>query len=112
LLSTSNETAFQQEKASISLYFQNFASPTRTWAFFNGAEFALVDAAYAPLFMQFALMGHRCPLNLFSVTPALRRWSEALLALPAVQESVVTDFATPFYRCFAQHGGHFARYCQ
>jgi len=64
--------------------------------FFNGKDFALVDAAFAPFFMRLALLEERQPLGLLSGMPQVAGWSRALLARPAVQDSVVKEFPELF----------------
>ncbi len=77
--------------------------------FFNGKGFSLIDAAYAPLFMRLALMNRYHPLGVLDHLPKTTQWSDALLALPAVQDSVMADFAERFRHRFAQ-AGYFGRY--
>jgi len=61
--------------------------------YFNGAALALVDCAFAPLFMRMTIMEPYLDLGLFASRPRLQTWSKALLARAAVQRSVVPDFA-------------------
>ncbi len=61
--------------------------------FFNSADFSLVDAAYAPMFMRLELLGRYAPVLFTERLPKLLRWNEALLKLPAVNDSVVADFS-------------------
>lgn len=68
---------------------------------FNGRGFSLVDTAYAPLFMRFALMEKYQSQGLFKDLPKTRRWSGALLERPAVLGSVVEDFEDRFCQHFA-----------
>jgi glutathione S-transferase len=68
--------------------------------FFNGADFSLVDAAYAPLFMRFALLEAH-----FQITsPSLRVWQDNLLAKESVQKSVVDDFPQLFKEYLGMKG--------
>lgn len=60
---------------------------------FNGADFSLVDTAYAPLLMRYALLEGAQQMISASDYPKITAWAERLLALPAVQQSVVPDFA-------------------
>jgi len=64
--------------------------------YFNGADFALVDAAFAPFFMRLALIEDQHPLGLLDGLPRVGRWSRALLARPAVRDSVVAEFPSLF----------------
>lgn len=60
--------------------------------FFNGADFSLVDAAYAPLFVRLALIDRLLPVFDRKALPKVAQWSDRLLALPSVINSVVPDF--------------------
>jgi len=61
--------------------------------FFNGATLALVDCAFAPLFMRMTIMEPYLGLGAFAPRPRIQAWSKLLLARAAVQRSVVPDFA-------------------
>ncbi len=61
--------------------------------FFNGADFSLVDSAYAPLFMRAKLIERYVPVLDAAALPNVNAWGERLLALDAVGRSVVDDFA-------------------
>lgn len=60
--------------------------------FFNGEDFSLIDASYAPIWMRLALLEDFGPLDLYHDAPKVAAWAEATLALPAVQQSVVPEF--------------------
>jgi len=62
--------------------------------YFNGAELSLVDFSYAPLFMRTELLGLAHAAHPAEHCPKLTHWSAALLALPAVQNSVVPEFTS------------------
>ncbi|UPW17308.1 glutathione S-transferase family protein [Agarivorans sp. TSD2052] len=67
-------------------------SLTSEHAYFNGANLALVDTALAPLFTRFAAIKQLFAKDLLADFPRLKALGERLLALPAVQKSVVEDF--------------------
>ncbi len=73
--------------------------------FFNGAAFALIDTAYAPLLMRLDMIESCYPQGLLAPTPKVGAWGEALLARPSVRESVVADFEALFRQRFARQGG-------
>lgn len=77
--------------------------------YFNNAELSLVDAAYAPLFMRYALVREHADLMSAEDFPRLRAWSDTLLALPEVQQSVVEEFPQLFAAYLREHGEHAAR---
>ena len=59
---------------------------------FNGEQFTLADTAFAPFFMHDAVANHRFSLIDAETMPKVASWSKRLLALPAVQNSVVPEF--------------------
>ncbi len=77
-----------------------------TGPFFNGAEFSLVDAAAAPLFMRFAVLQDALdrPLNLYDNAPKVAQWAESLLGHESVKTSVVPEF-TELYLDYARDQG-------
>ncbi|MEK8090012.1 glutathione S-transferase family protein [Thermithiobacillus plumbiphilus] len=64
--------------------------------FFQGPDFSLVDAAFAPLFQRLEIMQRLHPSLGWTDLPRLQAWSQALLALSAVQQSVPQDFDAQF----------------
>lgn len=73
--------------------------------FFNGPDFALVDAAVAPAFMRISLLEEIRPLGLLDGLSKVRRWSEALLGRDSVRTSVVPEFPELFRDYLAAGGG-------
>ena len=59
---------------------------------FNGADFSLADTAFAPLFMQNSIANGQLSVIDAVSMPKISAWAQRLLALPAVQNSVVDDF--------------------
>jgi len=76
--------------------------------YFNGLDFSLVDAAYAPAFMRFDLVEKQTSLRFFEQTPKLALWSKELLQLDAVKKSVVPDFGQLFTAYFKNKNGRLA----
>ena len=60
--------------------------------FFNGSDFSLVDAAYAPSLFRFTLFDRVYPIGLIEKYPLVQAWRDALLTRPSVTKSVVPDF--------------------
>ncbi|MEE9451984.1 MAG: glutathione S-transferase family protein [Gammaproteobacteria bacterium] len=59
---------------------------------FNGKEFTLIDAAYAPLFLKIEILEKHYPLKLLDNTPKLSRWSQTLLETPCVKQMIPEGF--------------------
>lgn len=60
-------------------------------AYFNGAAFSLVDAAYAPFLQRYTFMDRLRRLGLIEKFPRLAAWRDALLANQAVAASTVAN---------------------
>jgi len=75
-------------------------------SYFNGEQFALTDAAYAPLFMRINLLEQWHPMGLLDGLPKVKAWSENLLKRASVKESVVEGF-DELYRGFIGGMGGF-----
>lgn len=74
--------------------------------FFNGVDFSLVDAAYAPLFMRLQLLA-RCARVLHADRlPELSQWSTELSKLPAVTDSVVAEFPQLYEALIRRRGSY------
>jgi glutathione S-transferase len=72
--------------------------------YFRGAQFSLVDTAYAPLFMRLLLSDELKSAPEWKKMPRVRRWADSLLAVPAVRESVIPEFESKF-RLFSRERG-------
>lgn len=59
---------------------------------FNGENFSLADTAFAPLFRQDSVADNKLSVIDPASMPRVDAWSRRLLALPAVQGSVVDEF--------------------
>ena len=77
--------------------------------YFNGETFALIDAAYAPIFMRLDLMNRRHPLELEKTAPKAWAWGQEMLKRESVVKSVVPDFTEVFYEYIEEGGGYAAQ---
>lgn len=78
--------------------------------YFNGADFSLVDASLAPVFMRFEIMQRYVDWDLYATRPRLAAYRGVLLARPSVVDSVVPEFTELFIEYFREQGGHVAGY--
>jgi glutathione S-transferase len=76
--------------------------------YFSGKDFALVDAAYAPVFSRLILVDNVHKLNLF--TKRITHWAEHLLQRESVQQSVVEDFDALFMDYIKNSEGYLSQY--
>ncbi len=64
--------------------------------YFNGDEFALIDAAYAPIFIRLDVFDDLFGLDITTDLPGIRAWQETLLSMPAVQSARVPELPDLF----------------
>jgi len=71
-------------------------------AYFNGETFNMIDAAYAPMFMRMDFIKKLTAIDLLADTPKLANWSQHLLAMDSVQQSVVPELPK-MYQAMVKH---------
>ena len=76
--------------------------------FFNGPQLSLIDTSYAPLFMHIATANGLNPLIEFDELPKVKRWSDTMLALPAVRDSVISDFDEVYRQSLQRAGTYYS----
>lgn len=76
--------------------------------YFNGDQFSLADAAFAPFLMRLELLNQILPIADPAAFPKLEAWTDALMALPAVKDSVVPDFVKVYFGHIRGRGGYLA----
>ncbi len=97
-----SEKAEQELRSKLAQLEQQVKGPL-----FNGEEFALVDAAFAPIFMRLAMLEQWSPMGLLENLPKLKQWSEGLLARDTVKYSVVENLEE-LYRGMLSSSGSYA----
>lgn len=76
--------------------------------FFNGQDFKLIDAAYAPMLMRLDLLKTHCGLDVLNGLPKLQHWQQVLLAQACVKDSVIPELSTMYRGMIAHYAGHMA----
>ncbi|BCN93468.1 glutathione S-transferase [Thiomicrorhabdus immobilis] len=100
---TSKDEAISNEKRAVVLgKLQQLEAVHSGKAFFNGSEFNMIDAAYAPMFMRMEFIKNLTAIDLLEATPKLSTWSQNLLALDCVEQSVVPGLPT-MYKGMLKH---------
>lgn len=105
MVMSKDEEGFNNEQAGLRDKLKQLEAQL-TGPYFNGAEFALIDAAFAPYFMRLAYLESWSPMGLMDATPKVKAWSEQLLSRPAVQNSVVTEFEELYRKFIAASEGY------
>jgi glutathione S-transferase len=60
--------------------------------FFNGAQYSLVDAAYAPFLQRYFFLDRIHKIGLIEKYPRLKAWAEALMARPSTHSFPEAEF--------------------
>ena len=60
--------------------------------FFNGADYSLVDAAYAPFLQRYFFLDRIRRIGLIEKYPRLKAWAEALVARPSTHSFPSAEF--------------------
>lgn len=92
LMTATTEETYTEALDSLTTKLERLERHMGPGPFFNGSRFALIDAAYAPLFMRLALIHQIRPMAALDQLPLVQGWSTALLSEPAVRGSVPNDF--------------------
>jgi glutathione S-transferase len=77
--------------------------------FFNGEQFNLIDAAYAPMLMRFELLKSHCQLDVLEGLPKLQAWQRELMTIEAVQNSVVPELPQLYRGMISHYDGVMAK---
>lgn len=92
--------------------FQTLESALSTGPYFAGAEFSLVDAAFAPVFGYLPVFAAITGKDYCKDLTRLQRWQQALSLRPSVQQARRLDYADlllEFLRQRSSHLGQLAR---
>jgi len=74
--------------------------------FFNGEKFALIDAAYAPIFIRLDVFRDLLGIRITEDLPKIHAWQETLLALPEVQQARVPELPDLFRQLIASRDAY------
>ncbi|EKV28148.1 Glutathione S-transferase [Caenispirillum salinarum AK4] len=92
-LTAQDDRAQAQTRPAFDRMLANLEGRLGNGPFFNGERFMMIDAAYAPFFVQMDAVKRIADVDLLASAPGLRHWSDALLAHDAVQAVVPASFA-------------------
>lgn len=107
MITAKAEDDFEEHKASLMKAFSRLESVvSEKGSYFSGSEFALVDTAFAPIFMRLAILESATGgLNILESNSVISRWAAALLERKSVKSSVVDGFEDLFISRFKGQGG-------
>ena len=99
---TSDEATSNEKRGVVLKKLQQLEAVHSGGEFFNGSEFNMIDAAYAPMLMRLSFIKMHTSVDLLEATPKLAKWSDKLLGLECVQNSVVPELPM-MYRGMLKH---------
>ena len=88
----SDETAFAAKTAQLEARFERLEARVAASPWFDGGEFSLVDAVFAPVFRYFDVFDSIAEFGILTGKPKLARWRKSLAARPSVRSAVSTDY--------------------
>ncbi|MQQ10652.1 glutathione S-transferase family protein [Epibacterium sp. SM1979] len=86
MLMSATQADFETHKSTLIAGLQNVEKAHSNQPFFNGKDFALIDAAYSPLLVRTKYLREKHGIDLLSDLPQLRAWEEALNDRASVRE--------------------------
>lgn len=89
-----DEEAFNVSRAILAERFARLEQVLDHGPYFGGAQFSLVDAAFAPLFRYFDLFDAVPGLDLCNDKPKIQKWRNALAQRASVIAAVSDDYPT------------------
>ncbi len=109
MLAAKDLATFEEERASLVEGLKQFAGIASERA--AATDVTLIDAALAPVFTRLAELPllHEAITRDLDNTPQLRAWSDRLLAVPEVQDSISADFSSAFSEFFVSRGSYAAQ---
>lgn len=78
--------------------------------YFQGAQFSLVDAAFAPVFRYFEVIDEILGTDILCPAPKVRLWRDELRKRPSVKEAVSIDYPRALTAFLAQRGSALSRH--
>ena len=116
-----SETAYADSEHELVERSQNIAGPFgkldaalvergSAGPYFNGAQFSLVDAAYAPFLQRYTFVDRLRPLGIIEKYAHLAAWRDALMSAPAVKASTVPNIEAAWQENLIVRGRWLAKF--
>jgi glutathione S-transferase len=106
---TSDRQAFDGKVRTLQDKFGRLEGELGDGPYFAGEKFCIVDAVFAPVFRYFDVFDGIADLGVFSATPKVRAWRQALSERPSVMRAVVPDYHERLAAFLKRHNGVITR---
>jgi len=94
LYNAAAESAFAAKRAALRGKFERVEARLRSGPFFDGAQFSLVDASFAPVFRYWDVFDEIASFGTFAGLPRVQAWRATLAQRESVQLAAAPDYAT------------------
>jgi len=110
-LITGDKETYTNAKKSLFAKLAKVEAVKGAGAFFNGSDFAMIDAAFAPIFMRLSWINEFTDNALsFNEFSNLSAWSDAILAVDEVKGSVPEGIDDVYYSNIEAREGHLSTF--
>ncbi len=93
MLTAESEEAFQNFRNQARAHMEHLEKSINPAPYVGGEQFSMVDAAFAPMFVRYAVIMNKTNMKPMAQTPKIRTWAQALLARESVKKSILKDFS-------------------
>lgn len=104
-----DEQTFDAKRKALAERFAWVEKRLKAEPWFDGSEFSLVDAVYAPIFRYFTVFDEIGDFGILSGKPKIARWRQSLAARPSVRNAVVADYYDRLRKFIASRDSHMSR---
>lgn len=108
LMQAKDQARFEAVKAELVEKFSRLEAVHSAGTYFNGEDFCLIDAAYAPVFMRLDIFAKSCGVSFLDDLPKMKAWSEGLLSIDCVKDSVVEELPQLYQGALKMQDGYLA----
>ena len=106
LETTGDPAIFESKRQAVAAKFARVEQALGTGRYFAGENFSLVDAVFAPIYRYFDVFDQLIELSVFTDTPKVRAWREALARRPSVRTAVGADYPQLLHAFLVRHDAH------
>ena len=108
MVTAKDETTANEKRALIEAKLSQLEAQHSGDNFFNGNEFQMIDAAYAPMLMRLNFIKSLTGEDLLKELPKMAKWSSNLLSLDCVKDSVVPELPMMYKGMLKHMDGYLA----
>jgi glutathione S-transferase len=112
LYSAPDAAAFEAKRKQLAERFAWLEPRIVAEPWFDGADFSLVDAVFAPVFRYFDAFDRIRDFAILADLERIARWRKSLAARPSVEAAVAPDFDERLRRFLLARGAHLSRLMQ